>query len=155
MEKAIGHFKTTLDIASPFDWHYEKSESHSSLAQIYSDQSRFGDVHKHIKQAKFHSINDAYALGRATDLQARSWYREGRYEEAKVECLCAIEVFGNLGVVKEVERCRNLLRRIEKSMEPSVVITPGGSDLNGEFPKTILLLTPFDSGSPRLESDAQ
>ena len=117
-EKAIDHFKTALDIASPFNWNYEKSQNHSSLAQIYSSQSRFDDAHDHIKQAKLHSINDPYLLGCATELQAVSWCREGRYEEAKAECLGAIEDFGNLGHVKRVRRCRKLLGDIEERMKP-------------------------------------
>ena len=125
MEEAIDHFKTALDIASPFNWHSDMSRIHYNLAHLYSDQGRFDDAHAHTEQAKVHSINDPYRLGRATHLQAGSWYREGRYEEAKAECSRAIELFGNLGVTEEVESCRKLLRRIEKSMGPSDVITPG------------------------------
>ena len=152
-EKAIDHFKTALEIASPFNWHSNVYRDHHSLAEIYSHQGRFDDAHAHIKQAKSHSINDPYALGRATEMQAKCWHREGRYEEAKAECLRAIELFGNLGVTSKVEKCRTLLRRIEESKGPSVVITPGGSDLDGELPTTVLLLTPFDSLS--IERGAQ
>ena len=135
VEKAIDHFKTALDIASPFSWHFEMSQTHYRLAQLYSNLGRFGDAHEHNKQARLYSINDPYALGWAMKLQAESWYREPKYEEAKAECLCAIEVFGNLGVVEQVESCRKLLRRIEEEMEPSVVITPDGSNSDGELPK--------------------
>ena len=152
-EKAIDHFKTALDIASPFSWHSDVSRNHHYLAEIYSDQGRFGDANAHIEQAKLHSINNPYALGSATGQQARYWCMEGRYEDAKAECLRAIDVFGNLGVMKEVEGCRELLRHIEKRMEHSIVITPGGSDLDGELPTKILLLTPFNS--PSVERGAQ
>ena len=152
-EKAIDHYKTALDIATRFNWHSDVSRNHYNLAGIYSDQGRFDDAHAHIEQAKLHSINNPYALGSAMVLQVGSWYREGRYEEAKAECLRALELFGNLGVMKEVEKCRRSLRRIEKSMGSSVVITPGASDLNGQLLRTVSLLTSFDS--PFLERGAQ
>ena len=152
-EKAIDHLKTALDIASPFGWHSEQSRNHSTLAELYSDQGRFNDAHAHITQAKLHSINDPYLLGGTMKLEAISWYREGRYEEAKAECLCAIEVLGNLGVIKQVEKCRRLLRRIERKMEHSAVIIPSGSGIEGEHQKTISFPTPFDSAS--LELDAE
>ena len=117
-EKAIDNFKTVLDIASRYNSHSDTSRTHSNLAQIYSDQGMFDDAHAHIKQAKLHSVNDPYVLGRAMKLEARSWYGEGRYEEAKAECLCAIEVFGSLGATKEVQRCKKLLGDIEQRLEP-------------------------------------
>ena len=134
-EKAINHFKMALDIASPLNWDSEKSRSHYSLAQIYTDQGRFDDAHAHIEQAKLHSINYPHCLGCAMNLQAGSWYREGRYEEARAECLRAIELFGSLKAMKDVETCRILLYHIEKRIGPLVVIIPGGSNPDGELPK--------------------
>ena len=115
--QAINQFKMALNIASPLNWHSDASRNHQNLAQIYFDQGRFDDTHAHINQAKLHSINDPYALGRATVLQAECWYRERRYEEAKAECLCAIELLGNLGATEKVQRCRELLRDVEERME--------------------------------------
>ena len=117
-EKAIDHFKTSLDIAAPFNWHLGKYQNHYSLAGLYFDQGKFDDAHAHIKEAKLHSANDPHHLGCATELQARSWYGEGRYEEAKAECLRAIEVFGSLGVMEGLEKCRKLLGDIEERVKP-------------------------------------
>ena len=155
-EKAIDHFKTALDFASRLNWHTDASRNHHDLALIYSDQDRFDDAHAHINQVKLYSINDPYNLGRAMELQAECWYRESRYEEAKAECLRAIELFGNLGVTQKVEKCRKLLHRIRESMGPSVAITPGGSGIDGESPEPLeITLVPTPSDSPFLEHSAE
>ena len=116
-EKAIDHFKTALDIASPFNWRSDTSRIHCRLARIYSEQGRFDDANAHIEQAKLQSINDPYALGCATHLQVKCWYMEGRYAEAKAESLRALELFGNIGAVNGVENCRKLLGDIEERVE--------------------------------------
>jgi tetratricopeptide (TPR) repeat protein len=73
-EKAIHHFETALGIASSFNWHDLLFWIHYDLAQLFSEESKFDDAHAHIEQAKSHVVNDAYLLGRATELQAQIWY---------------------------------------------------------------------------------
>ena len=65
--------------------------------------------------AKSHAaIDDTYYLACATQLQARFWYGQGKFEEAKSEALSAADVFERFGAAKDLEECRALLRDIEE-----------------------------------------
>lgn len=59
------------------------------------------------------------------------------FEEANSEALHAVEVFEKLGAVKELERCRWLLRKI--STKINRLVATNGSDFNGEFLETVPL----------------
>ena len=83
-EKAIHHFKVALRIASPFSWHDEMFWVHYSLAELFFGEGRFDDGQAHIERAKSHAVNNAYRLGRAMKLQARVWYKQRMFEEAKI-----------------------------------------------------------------------
>ena len=113
IEKAIDHYKTALGIASSINWHEQQFWILYSLAQLFYGQGRFDDAHGHIELAKSHAINNSYFLGRAMEEQARFWYGEGRLEEAKSEVLCAVGAYEKVGAVKDVEDCRQLLKKIE------------------------------------------
>ena len=121
---AIKHFETALGIASPFNWHDELFWIHYSLANSFFGGNRFDDAHTHLELAKLHAIDSAYRLGRAVELQARFWYGERKFEEAKSGALRAVEVYGEVGAVKDVEDCRKILRDIEEQIE-KLVITDG------------------------------
>lgn len=54
-------------------------------------------------------MNDTHRLGRAMELQAWFWYKECRFEAAKSEALHAAGVYGMIGAVVYVERCRTIL----------------------------------------------
>jgi tetratricopeptide (TPR) repeat protein len=127
-EKAVSHFETALGIASSFNWDSEQFWIHYSLAGLFRDQGGFGDAHAHIDRAKPHAVNDAYGLGCAMELQANIWYEQGWLEEAESEALRAVDVYGKIGAVKEVEDCRKLLQEIEGP------VTSDESDFDGELP---------------------
>ena len=61
------------------------------------------------------------------ELQARFWYEEGRYEEAKSEALLAVGAYEKVGNPEGLAVCRKFLQQIKVGMGKPV--TPGGSDL--------------------------
>jgi tetratricopeptide (TPR) repeat protein len=114
-EDAINHFKVALRIADSFNWRSEQFWALYSLAQQFRDQGRFDEAHAHIERAKSHAGNE-YNLSRLSGLQAGTWYKQGRLEEAESEALRAVDMFVKLGITKELEECRMLLRDIEEQM---------------------------------------
>jgi len=117
-EKAIDHFETALKIASPARWHDQLSRNHYELADLLFKEGRFDEAHTSIERAKSHAaIDDPYYLACATQLQARFWYGQGKFEEAKSEALGAADVFERFGAAKDLEECRALLRDIEEKWE--------------------------------------
>jgi len=124
--KAIRHFEVALGIASSFNWHGRLFWIHYKLAELFRDQGRFDDTQAHLERAKLHAADNAYNLSRAMELQAWAWYKQGRPEEARTEALGAADVCEALGAASDVERCRNLLRKIEAAS--------GQSALNCELP---------------------
>ena len=141
-EKAVHHFGEALRIASSFKWSDELFWIHYSLAELSSDEGEFDDVHAHIEQAKSYAVDDPHPLGRAMELWAEILYKEGRFEEAASEALCALEVYEKIGATKDVEDCRGILRRTEKAMESHSISGESGSD--GEPLETTLLPPPAD-----------
>ena len=131
-EKAIRHFEVSLRIASALNHHNALFWANYFLADLFSDEGSFDDANAHIERAKSHTINDPHSLGRAVDLQARIWYKQGRFEEAKAEALRAVDVFERLGVTKRLAGARELLRQIEAAMN------------KGKPPEMVLLLTRTD-----------
>jgi len=116
-EKAIDHFETALKIASPVKWHDQLSRNNYELADLFFKEGRFDEAHTSVERAKLHVINEPYYLARAMQLQARFWYGQGRFEEAKSEALGAADVFERFGAAKDLEESRALLRDIEEKCE--------------------------------------
>ena len=116
-EKAISHFKTALEIATPFNWHDKLFWTHYSLAQLFRDQGKLEDAHAHIERAKPHADDSAYYLGRGEELQASVWYKQGRLEEARSGVLRAVEIYGRLGAAQDVEDCKELLGNIQAKLD--------------------------------------
>ena len=139
-EKAIRHFEAALEIASSFDWPAEQFWIHYTLAEVFSDQGRFDDANSRIERAKTCTVNDAYLLGRAMQLQVRLWCLQRKLEEARSEALRAADVFEKLGDTGNVENCRRFLRQIAAEMDDPVISDE--SDFNGKLPGTDLLPTP-------------
>ena len=139
IEKATNHFETAIGIASSFGWADILSSNHYSLAELFFGENRFDDAHAHVERAKSHMTNNSYNLGRAMELQAGFWYKQRMLKEAKSEALLAIGVYEKLGAAKGVNKCRTLLRRIEKA-------APRKTDSDGEFPETVL--HPMSVNSP-------
>ena len=113
-EKAIGHYQTALGIASSLNWRDELFWTNFSLVEQFFLEKRFDDAHAHVERAKSHVVDDPFNLGRAMELEAWLWYREGRFEEAKSEALRAIGVYEGIGATECVEKCKAVLRRAEK-----------------------------------------
>ena len=116
-EKAIHHYETALEIASPPDWHPELFWIHYSLAWLFFSQQRFDDTNAHIEHARLHAANTPYELGHAMDIQAKVWYEQHRFDEAKSEILRAADIYEKLGAAEDMEDCRELLRKIDDSMQ--------------------------------------
>ena len=53
--------------------------------------------------------------------QARFWYRQCRFEEAKSEALRAAGVYERFGAARDLESCRSLLEAIEEGMKETVI----------------------------------
>jgi tetratricopeptide (TPR) repeat protein len=119
-EKAIYHFEVAIGTASTFNWHHHLFWAHYNLAALFLDEGRFDDAHAHIERAKSHTVNSAYNLGCAMELQAMILYRQDRLEEARSEALRAADVYERLGAAKDMEDCGELLRIIEKELNNPV-----------------------------------
>jgi len=131
-EKAIHHFEVALGIASPFSWYDEPFWIYYGLAWQFSEEGRFDDAHTHIERAKSHTVNSAYHLAYAMELQARVWYRQHKLEEARSEALHAVDVFEKLGAAKRVENCRYLIWCIQVELDTAAASDQ--SDVNCELP---------------------
>jgi len=118
---AIKHLETALATASQFNWHADEFWIHHSLANVFLGERKFGDARTHVEQVKLHATNNTRYMGRAMELQARLWLGERRFEEARSEALGAIDVLGKAGSMKDVERCRKILKDIEQEMKKPVI----------------------------------
>jgi tetratricopeptide (TPR) repeat protein len=116
-KKAIHHFETAIRIATPPSWHDVLFWSHYGLALMIRNEGEFDDSSAHTEYAKSHAINNTYKLGRAMQMQASVWYRQLRFEEAKLEVSQALEILEKLGAARDAGDCRELLRRIERVLE--------------------------------------
>ena len=121
IEKAISHFKTALEIATPFNWNSILFWNHTSLVALFRDNSRLEDAQAHIERAKLYTINSPYTLAYATWMQAVIWYKQKRLEEARSEALRAVNAFEKLGAVSDVEVCRELFQNIQKKLDIPVL----------------------------------
>jgi tetratricopeptide (TPR) repeat protein len=115
--KAIHHFEAALRIASPPNWREILVWTHCDLAELFEDEGEFDDVNTHLEQAKSHAVDDPYQLGRTMYMQACVWYQQLRLEEAKSEVSRAVEILERHGAEDGRWPCRDLLRRIERTME--------------------------------------
>ena len=138
-EKAVYHLEAALGIASPSNWCDDLFWAHHDLAMLFSGEGKFDDAQAHLERAKTHVADDAFNLGAAMELQASLWYQRHRFEEAKSEALRAVDVYERLGASTRLERCRNLLRRIEEKVD-----NPVTSYYDGEALETALLSTTID-----------
>jgi len=120
-EKAIDNFKTAISVASSPNWHSQLFWSHYGLAGLFSMQGRFDDACAQVKLAKLHIVGDTYLLARTVHLQARVWWDQCRFKEAKVEALHAAEFYERLGAMADLEVCKETIRIIEEATnEPAI-----------------------------------
>jgi len=120
-ERAIYHLEAALGIPSSFNWRAQLFWIRHTLARLSFGQDKFGDAHAHVELAKSHAVDNAYHLGLTMELQANFWCQQHQFEEAKSEGLRAAESFGKLGAANDLERCRELLQRIEQELKNPVV----------------------------------
>lgn len=113
--RAIHHFETALEIASLFDRQDQLFWIHYALVSLFLGEHDFNDA-PHVEQAKSHSAEDQYQIGRAMKMQARIWYGKCRLEDIPSEIWGALEIFEKFGAVEDVETCRDLLRMTEEAM---------------------------------------
>ena len=113
-EKAIHHYEVALGIVSSLNWHTALFWAHYALAELFLVEGRLDDAQVYIERAKSHAVDNAYGLGRATELQAKLWYKRFMFEEVKLEASRAAEIYEKLEVEKGVENCRNILREVER-----------------------------------------
>ena len=139
-EKAIYHSKTALGLASSFNGLNLLFWVNFDLAALFIDQARFDDANAHVQRAKWYAVNhhDSYTLARAVGLQARVWYRQDRFEEAKSEALRAVDAFEKLGLVEDAELVRYLLQQLDGEIRADG--TSDESDDSGELLATASVL---------------
>ena len=111
-EKAVHHFEIALGIATTIGSLIDLFWIHCSLAEMFSEQGRFDAAHDHVERAKSHVADDAYRLGRAMELQADFWFKQGMFGKAKLEASFAVDIYRKVGATKDVEECGRLLRKI-------------------------------------------
>ena len=119
-EKAIHHFEVALGIASPFNWHGFLFWAHYNLTELFGNEGRLDDAQAHLEHARSHTAGSAYSLGHVMEGQAYLWYKQHRLEEAKSEVLRAADLFEKLGATKDLERCREVLRNIQRELNSSI-----------------------------------
>jgi len=115
-DKAVHYLEAALEIASPFGWDDWLFWIHWELALLLSNQDRPDDANTHIERAKSHTGNSAYRLAIAMDMQARVWYKQDRFEEARSEALRAVDGFEKLGAIGRLNDTKDLLRNIEAAI---------------------------------------
>ena len=128
-EKAIHHYEVALRIASS-DWHEELFWTHYRLAWLFFKEGRFDEANTHAERAKSHTANSTYNLGYAMELQANTWYKQHRLEEARSEALRAADIYERVGAKEDVEDCRVLLRGMQEELD--TVVSSGQSDFDCE-----------------------
>jgi len=112
-QKAIHHLGVAFRVASSLNYHTSLCRVHYSLAILFLEESRPSDAQDHVERAKSYAVNDAYLLAHTSQLQARVWHKQCRFEEAKSEALCALGVFERFGATRDAEDTMKLLEEIK------------------------------------------
>ena len=112
-KKAIHHFETALGIASSLNMADLLFWANLSLAELFSEQGKFEDAQTRLEHAKSYAVNDAYFLARVMEQQAWLWDLQGRFGDARLEALRALEIFDRLGAVNDADTTRQLLHQTE------------------------------------------
>ena len=112
-KQAIHHLEIALGIASSLNRVKQMFWVNVTLAELFSDKGKFEDAQTHVEHAKSHAADDPYLLAYAMDHQARVWDRQRRFEEARSEALCSLDMFEKLGATHNAEVTRGLLQQID------------------------------------------
>ena len=113
MEEAILHFKMALEIASCLNMADQLFWINLSLADVFSEQGKFEDAQTHVEHAKSHAADSAYFLAHVMNQQARVWYGQQRFEEARSEMSHALNAFEKLGATRNAEIIGQVLQQID------------------------------------------
>jgi hypothetical protein len=100
-------------------------------AGLFRDEGRLDDAQPHLEHARSHTVDSAYDLGYAVELQARVWHEQHRLDEAKSEALRAVDIYEKLGAAEEAEGCREPLRNTEE--ERNTPVASGQSNFTCEL----------------------
>jgi len=112
-EEANHHYQVALGIATSSNRRSQLFWVHFGLAGMSLEEGRFKKATAHIEQAKSHAVGRAYYnQGRAMHMQAKIWFKERRFDEARSEALRAADMYQKFGAVKDLEVCRALLQSI-------------------------------------------
>ena len=118
---AIKHLETALATISHLNLHEEVFWIHHLLTVLFWGENRFEDSRTHIEQAKLHATNNPRNMGGVVELQARLWFGECRFEEAKSEALRAIGLYEKIENMNDVKCCRKILEDIEEQTKRLVI----------------------------------
>jgi tetratricopeptide (TPR) repeat protein len=137
--KAIHNLEIALGIASSVNCFSLLSSVHLSLASTFAYEDRFDDAHTHVEHAKLYAANDndTHLWARSMFEQAKLWYGQRRFGEAKSGALGALEAFEKLGAANDSGRVWEFLRRINSDTHKSVD--------DGELSIAVLLIVFIDS----------
>ena len=113
MEKAVHYFEIALGIAFTLNRAKNLFWVHFNLADLFSQRGKFCDAQTHIERAKSFAANNTYLSALASVLQARLWYEQDTFGEARSEALASLGVLEKLGSVVDVEAARWLLQQID------------------------------------------
>ena len=113
MEEAVRHLEMALRIASSLNQTLLLFGVYYDLADMFSRRGKFGDAQIHVEHTKSFAANNAYNLARTSLLQARLWYKQDMFGEARSEALAALENFEKLGSADYAGDARRLLRQID------------------------------------------
>ena len=112
-KKAIHHYEVALGIASSLNMADQLFWVNFALADMFSEKGISEDAQTHIERAKAHAVTDPYLLARAMNMQVCIWGEQRRYEEARSEALCALDIFETLGAAHDAEIAREILQYID------------------------------------------
>ena len=149
IEKAISHFKTALEIATPFIWYDQLFLNHASLALLFRGEDRLEDAQAHLDHAKLYTVNSPYYLAQTMVLQATIWFRQRRLEDARSEALRAADAHEKLGDAMGVEACGKLLRKIQAELSVGPV-SSGWFGFKCEFRQMVPPLV-YTNSPPRVQ----
>ena len=114
-KKAAHHFEIALGAATTLGLPDVLFWVHVEMTKMFYKQSAFEAAHDYIERAKLYAHN-AYNLGRAMELRASIYFRQGMFEKARFEASCAVDAYSRVEIKTSIERCEVLLKLIDKSI---------------------------------------
>ena len=117
VDAAIDHYTKALGIGSSVFSPDKQASILCDLVALLLQEKRFDGIQLYIEQLKLHVVGDPLHLGMAMGMQARVWYYQGRFEEARSELSRAIGLFEKIGVLATVTaQFKGFLQQIEEKI---------------------------------------